>query len=251
MERRKYKIQPAEVWDKVRQDYLAGLGAKDVAEKYGVGVEALRARATREGWSRYMHAPEQPVDPPPPAPDLFDLSSEAEAGGDPAVLAESAAEASGRAMRAGRLAEARALAGLAETYRKLQARGETASGRMTVKTAPFQLVYDILTDRAATTDRMAISPGKPDPDLEMKRAYWEQQAELDRKYDEIGLSQAYRRKALDRRISALEAQLKAAGLEPAEEDERDYRIRMGTDMVINMRGKVVTAKEWSKSIQGL
>ncbi|MBU4196214.1 MAG: hypothetical protein KJ911_05595, partial [Alphaproteobacteria bacterium] len=94
MERRKYKIQPAEVWDKVRQDYLAGLGAEEVAAKYGVTAHALRARATRDGWSRYLHAPAEPVDPPPPPPSLFDVSSDDAAGGDPAVLAEAAAQAS-------------------------------------------------------------------------------------------------------------------------------------------------------------
>lgn len=251
MERRKYKIQPAEVWDKVRQDYLAGLGAEEVAAKYDVTTHALRARATRDGWSRYLHAPAEPVDPPPPPPSLFDVSSDDAAGGDPAVLAEAAAQASGRAMRAGRLLEARALAGLAATYRKLEARGETAHGAMTVENAPLQLVYDILMNPLAASDRLAIRPGAADTHLALKEAYWTQQQTLGQKNQEFRHAQLHRRAALDRRVAALEDQLKAAGMEPVAETESARRIRTGVDMVIDCCGKVMSAKDWDKTLDGL
>ncbi|MGQ3045153.1 MAG: hypothetical protein ACT6QO_17065, partial [Brevundimonas aurantiaca] len=135
------------------------------------------------------------------------------------VQAEAAAQASGRAMRAGRLLEARALAGLAATYRKLEARGETAHGAMTVENAPLQLVYDILMNPLAASDRLAIRPGAADTHLALKEAYWTQQQTLGEKNQEFRHAQLHRRAALDRRVAALEDQLKAAGLEPVAETE--------------------------------
>jgi len=63
MEKRRYKIKPPEVWTQVRQDYLSGLDAKTTAARHGVTEAALRARATKEGWSRHPR-----TDTPPPAP---------------------------------------------------------------------------------------------------------------------------------------------------------------------------------------
>jgi hypothetical protein len=43
---------PDEVWDAVRDDYLAGMTAADACRKHGVGMSALRARSARDGWRR-------------------------------------------------------------------------------------------------------------------------------------------------------------------------------------------------------
>ncbi|TFW12384.1 hypothetical protein EGY25_10190 [Brevundimonas intermedia] len=97
MEKRRYKIKPPEVWTQVRQDYLSGLDAKTVAARHGVTEAALRARATKEGWSRHPR-----TETPPPAPqplssqDAADLSPPYSS--DPAALARAAAQASAPAV---------------------------------------------------------------------------------------------------------------------------------------------------------
>ncbi len=240
---RRYKIQPPSVWEKVRQDYLAGLGARETAEKYGVGVDALRARATRQGWARYLHPPAEPVDPPaaPPPPPLFDpLPAQEE--GDPAALARAAILASGRAMQARAWTEARAAAALAETYRKLAERDGPSAGGLTAETAPLGLVLDILAmDRGAMNDRFAVDPDNVGADP-VKTAYWDRRnAEFRRDNDawEVTLR---RRFALERWIAALEARLAAHGLDLPEDTEADRRVRDGRD-VISTRGRM-TCEAW-------
>ncbi|MDO1558889.1 hypothetical protein Q0812_05550 [Brevundimonas sp. 2R-24] len=43
---------PPEVWERVRDDYLAGVSAPECCRLHGVGLSALRDRAAREGWRR-------------------------------------------------------------------------------------------------------------------------------------------------------------------------------------------------------
>jgi hypothetical protein len=43
---------PAEVWDRVRDDYRGGLPAHEVCRRHGVGLTSLRNRAARERWRR-------------------------------------------------------------------------------------------------------------------------------------------------------------------------------------------------------
>ena len=47
-----WRSAPDEVWERVREDYLAGLSAPACARRHGVGVSTLRERAAREGWRR-------------------------------------------------------------------------------------------------------------------------------------------------------------------------------------------------------
>jgi hypothetical protein len=60
-----YRIRPPETWEAVRADYLAGDTAEYVAERYGVGLSALRQRARREGWRKA----DRPAPPPPEPPE--------------------------------------------------------------------------------------------------------------------------------------------------------------------------------------
>lgn len=46
------RAAPDDVWDQVRDDYLAGLSAQQCCDRHGVGRSALRARARSEGWRR-------------------------------------------------------------------------------------------------------------------------------------------------------------------------------------------------------
>ncbi|MGV8930425.1 MAG: hypothetical protein ACOH1E_11790 [Brevundimonas sp.] len=43
---------PDDVWETVREAYLAGMSAPECCRRYGVGLTALRKRAARQGWRR-------------------------------------------------------------------------------------------------------------------------------------------------------------------------------------------------------
>jgi hypothetical protein len=43
---------PDDVWDQVREDYLAGWSAPACCRRHGVGLSTLRKRAAAEGWRR-------------------------------------------------------------------------------------------------------------------------------------------------------------------------------------------------------
>jgi hypothetical protein len=55
-------------WALVREDYLRGDTGPTVCKRYGVRLDALRARASREGWGKWKHALAVEIDrfgPPP------------------------------------------------------------------------------------------------------------------------------------------------------------------------------------------
>ncbi|WP_295186572.1 hypothetical protein [uncultured Brevundimonas sp.] len=226
MEKRRYKIKPPEVWTQVRKDYLSGLDAKTVAARHDVTEASIRARATKEGWSRHPRSEAATPAPQPLSPDdAADLSPDDP--NDPAALARAAAQASGRALHAQDFAQARALAALAETYRKLADRdGPGRAARLTVKNAPLQLVFDILTNEAEAERRFAMNTSDKS-DWDLRGQYWQAKQKLERANTEWGHAQLARRVQLERRIAALEDQLRAAGLDPVIEREQDRRISQG------------------------
>lgn len=250
MEKRRYKIKPPEVWTQVRKDYLSGLDAKTVAARHDVTEASIRARATKEGWSRHPRSEAATPAPQPLSPDdAADLSPDDPT--DPAALARAAAQASGRALHAQDFAQARALAALAETYRKLADRdGPGRAARLTVKNAPLQLVFDILTNEAEAERRFAMNTSDKS-DWELRGQYWQAKQKLERANTEWGHAQLARRVQLDRRIAALEDQLRAAGLDPVIEREQDRRISQGLDLFLGpLRGRV-TMEEWEKTLDEL
>ncbi|WP_295206449.1 hypothetical protein [uncultured Brevundimonas sp.] len=250
MEKRRYKIKPPEVWTQVRKDYLSGLDAKTVAARHDVTEASIRARATREGWSRHPRSEAATPAPQPLSPDdAADLSPDDP--NDPAALARAAAQASGRALHAQDFAQARALAALAETYRKLADRdGPGRAARLTVKNAPLQLIFDILTNEAEAERRFAMNTSDKS-DWELRGQYWQAKQKLERANTEWGHAQLARRVQLDRRIAALEDQLRAAGLDPVIEREQDRRISQGLDLFLGpLRGRV-TMEEWEKTLDEL
>lgn len=250
MEKRRYKIKPPEVWTQVRQDYLSGLDAKTVAERHGVTEAALRARATKEGWSRHPRSEMPPSAPHPLSPqDAADLSPDDP--NDPSALARAAAQASGRALHAQDFAQARALAALAETYRKLADRdGPGRNARLTLKTAPLQLVFDILTNPDEAERRFAMNTSDKS-DWELRGQYWQAKQKLERANTEWGHAQLARRVQLDRRIAALETQLREAGLDTVIEREQDRRISQGIDLYLGPLRKIVSMEEWEKTLDEL
>ena len=192
MEKRRYKIKPPEVWTQVRKDYLSGLDAKTVAARHDVTEASIRARATKEGWSRHPRSEAATPAPQPLSPDdAADLSPDDP--NDPAALARAAAQASGRALHAQDFAQARALAALAETYRKLADRdGPGRAARLTVKNAPLQLVFDILTNEAEAERRFAMNTSDKS-DWELRGQYWQAKQRLERANTEWGHAQLARR----------------------------------------------------------
>ena len=52
MEKRPHTRHPAPVWDAARATYLTGQTLSDVALAHGLNLHTVRARATRQGWSR-------------------------------------------------------------------------------------------------------------------------------------------------------------------------------------------------------
>lgn len=250
MEKRRYKIKPPEVWTQVRKDYLSGLDAKTVAARHDVTEASIRARATKEGWSRHPRSEAATPAPQPLSPDdAADLSPDDP--NDPAALARAAAQASGRALHAQDFAQARALAALAETYRKLADRdGPGRAARLTVKNAPLQLIFDILTNEAEAERRFAMNTSDKS-DWELRGQYWQAKQKLERANTEWGHAQLARRVQLERRIAALEDQLRAAGLDPVIEREQDRRISQGLDLFLGpLRGRV-TMEEWDKTLDEL
>lgn len=250
MEKRRYKIKPPEVWTQVRKDYLSGLDAKTVAARHDVTEASIRARATKEGWSRHPRSEAATPAPQPLSPDdAADLSPDDP--NDPAALARAAAQASGRALHAQDFAQARALAALAETYRKLADRdGPGRAARLTVKNAPLQLVFDILTNEAEAERRFAMNTSDKS-DWELRGQYWQAKQKLERANTEWGHAQLARRVQLDRRIAALEDQLRAAGLDPVIEREQDRRISQGLDLYLGPLRGTVTMEEWDKTLDEL
>ncbi|ASE38758.1 hypothetical protein [Brevundimonas vesicularis] len=250
MEKRRYKIKPPEVWTQVRKDYLSGLDAKTVAARHDVTEAAIRARATKEGWSRHPRSEAATPAPQPLSPDdAADLSPDDP--NDPVALARAAAQASGRALHAQDFAQARALAALAETYRKLADRdGPGRAARLTVKNAPLQLVFDILTNEAEAERRFAMNTSDKS-DWELRGQYWQAKQKLTRANDEWSEAQLARRVQLDRRIAALEDQLRAAGLDPVIEREQDRRISQGIDLYLGTWRGIVTMEEWDKTLDEL
>lgn len=211
---------------------------------------SIRARATKEGWSRHPRSEAATPAPQPLSPDdVADLSPDDP--NDPAALARAAAQASGRALHAQDFAQARALAALAETYRKLADRdGPGRAARLTVKNAPLQLVFDILTNEAEAERRFAMNTSDKS-DWELRGQYWQAKQKLERANTEWGHAQLARRVQLDRRIAALEDQLRAAGLDPVIEREQDRRISQGLDLFLGpLRGRV-TMEEWEKTLDEL
>lgn len=64
----------AEVWAQAKRDYLAGYTASAVSKQYGMSVDVIRKRASKQRWCKAHHALKQK----PPAP-LHPFPPEAEA----------------------------------------------------------------------------------------------------------------------------------------------------------------------------
>lgn len=134
-----------ETWAIIAEEYRDGATAKDVAAKWKCAPSSVYRHACQDGWTkksmgdararahaRMVEAEEEASRSLKPVGSraLKSLFAPARAddpdAGDPAALARVATLASGRAMTGRLWAEARALAGLAESYARLAERGRAA-----------------------------------------------------------------------------------------------------------------------------
>jgi hypothetical protein len=134
-----------DTWALILAEYRAGATAPFLARKWRVSEHALRRRITRHNATKRDWGDAQAIgqalareaeleearrnSPEAVAARLFDGIDPLDdhEAGDPAVLTRVAVLASGRAMTGRLWAEARALAGLAESYARLAERGRAAA----------------------------------------------------------------------------------------------------------------------------
>lgn len=124
--RRAYKIRGPETWALIRESYLAGASARQLAARYDVTEWAIWRRAWKKGWRKRDR-----VEPPPP-PALEGLMPEAGAGegdADAASLSREALNGVARALGQGRLEEARRLGLLAVSLGRLGEAAGAAAGK--------------------------------------------------------------------------------------------------------------------------
>ena len=165
-----YRLSTA-TWELIVTEYREGATAPFLARKWRVSVHAIRRRVTRHGatkrdWGdaqaiRQALAREAELEearrnaPEAVAARLFaGLTLDADEG-DPAALARMAILASGRAMRGRLWAEAKALAGLAESYARLVKGAPPAPSGMPEEELEA-LKSSILKRMDVMADRMAI-----------------------------------------------------------------------------------------------
>lgn len=179
----------SETWELILKEYREGATAGVLARKWRVSEHAVRARITRHKATKRDWGDAQAIgqalareaeleearrnSPEAIAARLFDGidDDEADGGVDPASLARTATLASGRAMRGRLWAEARALAGLAESYARLGEKQVRA--QLGVEDIPLELLGAILLDEDGAYSRRLDVYGDEGPDRPVKIAYHE------------------------------------------------------------------------------
>lgn len=187
-----YRLK-AGTWEVILKEYVEGATAPELAAKWRVSEHALRKRITEHGATKRDHGDAQAItqaamreealaqalaearanDPEARAGRLFDGVELDEAESDPGVLGKAAVLASGRAMTGRLWAEAKALAGLAESYGRL---AKTAGGAgVTVETIDLPLLYEILFERQSDVhSRFALWDDGPETEhYALRRKYWD------------------------------------------------------------------------------
>jgi hypothetical protein len=230
-----FRLEP-ETWALAIEDYKNGATAKEVGAKWmvapssvyrqaaamgsgkrNVGDARARAHARMVEEEEAAHRSVNPVGSralkglfsPAPVED-HDAS-------DPAALARAATLASGRAMKGRLWAEAKALAGLAESYGRMAEREAkiVGAGQVAIETMDRQLLFDILfVEKGKIIERFRVDPDNPDDeDLELKGRFWKQWYLPDQLL-------RYAIERGDRRGWQLERQIRAMGGEPEPDPER-------------------------------
>ncbi len=217
-----YRLSP-ETWAIIGEEYRNGAMAKDVAAKWKVAPSSVYRHACRDGWTkksmgdararahaRMVEAEEEAARSLHPVgtralKNLFAPApvDDPEAS-DPAALARAATLASGRAMKGRLWTEAKALAGLAESYARLGERGR--GGGQTLETMDLGLLFEVLADDdGVAARRLALDPDRvDDPDRAIKEAYQD-------RLTEVRQARTHHHMAMVRRIHAAERQIRDLG----------------------------------------
>ena len=212
-----------ETWAEVVEAYRSGATARELAVKWKVSPGSIYYQAGRAGWSKKRNGDQlareharaveaaEAVRAEPARREQRALKNlfapapvdDPEAS-DPAALARAATLASGRAMKGRLWNEAKALAGLAESYARL---GERArGGGQTIETMDLGLIFEVLADDdGVAARRLALNPDRvDDPDRAIK-------AEYQRRLAEVRQTQTHNHMAMIRRIHAAERQIRDLG----------------------------------------
>ncbi len=189
-----YRLSP-ETWAIIGEEYRNGAMAKDVAAKWKTSPSSVYRHACRDGWTkksmgdararahaRMVEAEEEGARALQPVgtralKNLFAPApvDDPEAA-DPTALAQAATLASGRAMKGRLWNEAKALAGLAESYARLTDRSKRRE--LTVETMDLKLLFEAMNcDQDVIRERFWVN-GDDDPDRALKQAYWEHRRQL-------------------------------------------------------------------------
>lgn len=186
-----------ETWELIVKEYREGATAPFLSRKWRVSQHAIRKRVTQHGATKRDWGDAQAIgqalareaeleearrnSPEAVAARLFSGIEMGEDEDDPAMLARTATRVSGRAMKGRLWAEAKALAGLAETYARLESRAvaDRRNG-MTVETVDLKLLADILMNPKADARLWIWGDGPEAPDYEVRKAYSEHMTALRR-----------------------------------------------------------------------
>ena len=187
-----YRLSKA-TWDIILDEYVQGATARELSDKWRVSGHAVRKRITQHGATKREHGDreamaqaheraralrqEQDETPEARARRLFDPDpDEGEEMGDPAALARLATLASGRAMKGRLWTEAKALAGLAESYGRV---GERSGAGPGAKTGGYGLadLLRMMLDDGFVNDVMFLAYESEDPDVARLREQMEPQRE--------------------------------------------------------------------------
>lgn len=181
-----FRLKP-DTWAIIAEEYKNGATAKDLGAKWKVAPSSIYRYACRDGWTKKgmgdararaharmveeeeaAHRSLNPVGSRALKALFSPAPVEDHDASDPAALAREATLASGRAMKGRLWAEAKALAGLAESYARLADR-QAAVG-MDAYNVPLRVVAEVLDDAGGSvSDRLRIRPDRTfDPDLPVK-----------------------------------------------------------------------------------
>lgn len=209
-----------ETWAIILDEYRNGATVPELSERWRVSAHALRKRitvnkASKRDWGDRIareqaearageQAAEQAAAAEAETARLAGLF-EPDGGGGPAPpLSVSAAQASSRAMRAGQWDEARALATLAESYSRLEAR--QVRGALKLEDIPLEMVRDLALNRDNCATRLLAIWGEDDPHP-AKRDFWKEHGEEKMFVFEFENRCRQERIYLKRRIRDLEGRL--------------------------------------------
>lgn len=228
-----------ETWALILKEYREGATAPFLSRKWRVSEPAIRRRATQHKSTKRDWGDAQAItqalareaeleearrnSPEAVAARLFDgvALDEAQAG-DAAALMRVAVLASGRAMKGRLWSEAKALAGLAESYARLAEKGGRSGG--SIETIDLELLYEIVLDPdQKVSTRFAVDPDNPDaPGAALKRAYWAWRGETYGRIREREYAHMDRLRAAERRLAdrGLEAPEPTPAMVAAEEHSR-------------------------------